>query len=250
MVEIFLDGTLQSDLDWSSQIEVAATASSIMWHLDLGLLDRLTQPLSSPSQYQALKLSIDHFCNTLLEKFQDKTIGLCLYKGPLAPSFRWEEERLLEWLKRHHVRKEERFIRLYCQDVFAEYVDLLSSYLPEGLGSYISFERGEINDPLEIALLMNKERFPHLKLILDGVLEQDGPIAVCLPSSNVIQPHFYERFPPLLAKLSHYRMIPISLLTAEWHGLETLYVAPELISPLDKRKLQGFEAAGGSVVYF
>ena len=48
---------------------------------------------------------------------------------------------------------------------------------------------------------------------------------------------------------SAFRLIPENSLTTEWHQLDRLFVAPELVSPQGVRKLQGFKAAGGELVF-
>jgi hypothetical protein len=40
-----------------------------------------------------------------------------------------------------------------------------------------------------------------------------------------------------------------SLLTEQWDGLDEIYVLSEALTPQGKRKLLGFEAAGGKVNY-
>ncbi len=45
-----------------------------------------------------------------------------------------------------------------------------------------------------------------------------------------------------------YRIIPETYLTTEWHGLDYLIVDPDSLSSQGFRKLQGFCAAGGTIV--
>jgi hypothetical protein len=280
MIEIFLDGTLHSKLDWSKQRILAKSADQILWNIELGLFANLPQPLSSVSQYHSLKLSLDHFCNILWKEFSDKTLGICLYKGSVdfSKDFPWDSEQenhLQEWLKRgfgdvsifydeigieikcfqevnHKMLRDSHLLQLFCRDVAGEYIDLLSGYLPDGLEAFISFDTHTIQDPLELALLTTKERFPHVKLITDGQQEQCETVGVCLPSMDLIRPSTYRNLSGIFRKLKEenitYRVIPEAILTSEWHGLDVLYVSPETLTPLGHRKLQGFIAAGGRVV--
>ena len=280
MIEILLDGTLHSSLDWKQHFAIADAADHILWNIDLGLFSKLPQPLNSISQYHSLKLSLDHFCNTLWTKYREKTVGLCLYKGcaDFSQNFPWDEEQeknLQAWLKRgfedisifndetgintqnfehiHHIMlKGSQTLRLFCRDVAGEYLDLLSGYLPEGLEAYISLDTEPLRDPLYIAQLTTKERYPHLRMIIDGKSEQEVPVAVCLPAMDLIRPSVYKPFSSIFQKLhsekTPYRIIPEAFLTAEWHGVDILYVVKSALSPQGERKLQGFRASGGTVI--
>lgn len=279
IAEISLDGTLHSSLDWSEQRKAVENAERVLWHLDLGLFSRLPQSLSSLSQYHSLKLSLEHFCNTLWKDFQEKTVGICFYKGSadFSRDFPWDDEQeknLRVWLERgfgdvgvlfeelgvevksfqemtHHKLLSHPILSLYCRDVAGEYLDLLAGYLPENLEPYICLDTEGIEDPLQIALLTTKERYPHLKMIIDGKEEMEASVGICLPAMDMIRPCVYKDFPEIIKKLNDegisYRLIPEALLTSEWHGLDILYVSPETISPQGKRKLLGFQATGGTV---
>ncbi len=281
-MEISLDGTLHSNLDWKQQQALAESADHILWNIDLGLFSKLPQPLNSIAQYNSLKLSLEHFCNTLWKQYREKTIGICLYKGTMdfSLNFPWDEEQeknLGEWLKRgfedvsvfskemgievsdfHQINAEmlrgTQVLKLFCRDVAGEYLDLLSGYLPEGLDSYVSLDTTGLSDPLLIAQLTTKERYPHLKMIIDGKMEDEASVAVCLPAMDLIRPSVYSEFPKIFERLRQektpYRVIPEAFLTSEWHGLDVLYVSKRTLSPLGARKLQGFQATGGTVIDF
>ncbi len=276
MLEVNLDGTTKSTLDWSKQRKIAEGRNDILWNIDLGLFSRLPEPLSTQTQYQSLKLSLEHFCNTLWKEFRNETRGICLYKGPadFSIGFPWDEgqkKNLAEWVLHGFGDAEtlldevgvstelllenedgRHLMSLYCRDVAGEYLDLISGYLPEGLDAYISFDASAILDPVKRAQLITKERFPHLKIITDGQMESSVPIGICFPSVDVVRPSQYRVFKKVLGKLTsekiEFRIIPEALLTSEWHGLDELYVSFETLSPQGKRKLLGFEATGGKVI--
>jgi hypothetical protein len=277
--KITLDGTVRSNLDWSEQKKKATEAETILWHLDLGLFSKLSQPISSVSQYHSLKMSLDHFCNTLWIEFKDKTQGVCLYEGSadFSRDFPWDPEQehnLQVWLERgfgdigifyeeigvrlekfsdlkHEDLKGVSITSLFCRDVAGEFLDLLAGYLPENLEASVILNTSGIDDPLLIAQLTTKERYPHLKMFVDGKPESVASVGICLPAMDHIIPSFYAKFSQIFRELDDkpYRLIPEALLTSEWHGLDILYVSTETVSPQGKRKLLGFEATGGIVIY-
>ena len=55
-------------------------------------------------------------------------------------------------------------------------------------------------------------------------------------------------FEKLLKQGTKVRVIEEAYLTAEWDGLDILYIDPPCLSREGKRKVQGFQAAGGEVI--
>ncbi len=173
----------------------------------------------------------------------------------------------------------QRLLSLFCGDAAGEYLQLLAARLPDTINSFVLLDAGQGDDFALKAQLLSKERYPHL---LVGVKNSSGlggefawegealslgrlartPHAlqrtepprygVCLPS---LQKRRYcdsvalnEIFATLIERKCHFRVIPESILTTEWHGLDCLFVVSDLLSPQGRRKLQGFCAAGGVVV--
>ena len=77
-------------------------------------------------------------------------------------------------------------------------------------------------------------------------------VGVCLPSLEHCRPSQYgglrEAFNWLSLAEIPYRIVPEGLLTTDWDGLDDLIVVPNGVSLQGKRKLQGFCAAGGTIV--
>lgn len=170
-------------------------------------------------------------------------------------------------------------LQIYCRDTVSEYLDLLAGKLPEGLNAYLMIDANPIPDPLHVANLLSKVHFPHLILAVKGPLfhikefswedtlfqfgyfgrrlPQKGVeliprIAICLPSLSFYKPSDYEVLRGVIEKLnaraSCYKLIPEERLTQEWEGIDYLIVQKEKLTTQGIRMLQGFAAAGGTVI--
>lgn len=170
-------------------------------------------------------------------------------------------------------------IRLFCRDVAVEYLALLATRVPDSLPAYLFLDaasvRGSVIHELQ---LLNPERFDRFKLALKDhrlpfdVLGWEAPTAqgysghtaveIPLSTSSLIgvcvppMPFYHsEHFLGLEEGLQalHQRKLPFKLiaenqLTSQWDGLDYLLYSPSGLSLQGKRKLQGFCAAGGTVI--
>lgn len=77
-------------------------------------------------------------------------------------------------------------------------------------------------------------------------------VAVLLPSSEIYRFAPFEKTANIISQLHDrgisFRLIPEAFLTVQWDGLDFLIVEPSGITSAGKRMLQGFCAAGGTVV--
>ena len=77
-------------------------------------------------------------------------------------------------------------------------------------------------------------------------------LAVCLPSEEFFSQKTTESLTRLFKELKDlqvpYRIIPESLLTEGWNGIDNIIVISASVSLQGKRRLQGCCAAGGKVV--
>lgn len=276
-ITIRLDGRMQADLNWTYQLEKAAQCvdqgMKIFWEIDLGLFQRLYFSLADQPQFLAFCLSLDHFRETVWQKFSEQSIGLCLYRGnaDFSHGFPWDGEQLSsyqEWLTEAGVIENDLSRALFCRDAVADYLDLLAGHLPDYIPCYCLLDCTGIEDPVLLAQLLHKERYPKLTLGVkaglgvgyellwkDGSLESSTEQAlhgICLPTFTYKNPVHYQRLGNILKSLldskASFKLIPENLLTTEWDGLDFLHVLPESITPQGKRKLQGFCAAGGTII--
>lgn len=163
----------------------------------------------------------------------------------------------------------QQLIRLFCRDVLVEYLSLLSTRLPDPLPCYLCLDAQGIDHPLWEAQLLNPECFSHLNLALRNhqlpwnswewgmqqlkqTIKPTPSLGICFPPMDCYRlgqfAGFQEALPYLLARQIDFRIIAESDLVTCWDGLDHLIVSRAGLSPQGKRKLQGFCAAGGTVV--
>lgn len=270
-VSLNLDGKVSAELDWKAIEEAAQKYQTqglqLLWNLDLGLFDRLKLPLANQTQFLSLILSLEHLRDTLWKKFKDHTLGVCLYQGPANSlgQLRWDDQlhnNFLAWgrevLSPKFDENDLYFKSLFARDAVAEYLTLLANRMPDAMQLFAILDVDASIGLIMEAQLSNRERFERFHLITrKGSLptsfnyEQEA-VGVCLPCYDVIEPQYYlgleNVLKHLLKKQIPFRIIPEAFLIHEWDGLDYLIVEPAALSPQGKRKLQGFCAAGGTVV--
>lgn len=258
----------------------------ILWHLDLGLFSNLIHDFSHQGQFHSLSLSIDHFKNEIWPHFRGDSLGMIIYKGPMdfSTSFPWDEiqkESLKAWINIHFPSKEalkeeinyplllneihpealsliengKRLLALFCRDVCLDYLHLLADGIPDEISIFAHLEREGVIDPILLAQLTTAEKYRNIIPILDIPPEwnKDSKIALCLPSSEFKAKHKFESlskaFSALSLKSIPYKIIPENSLIMEWDELDYLIVSSNSLGAGCLRKLQGFCAAGGTVVF-
>jgi hypothetical protein len=208
-VLINLNGRTTSDLNWEKErltaLRYIDQGLRLFWNIDLGLFSNLDLPLTDQTQFLALTLSLHHFKDSLWKEFQEHTVGLCLYRGPIDfnQTYPWDEEQnhnFQGWLEEHfqtisrlgvvvnscshfssfdqiHYSMFEgnvegsRLLSLFCCDVAAEYFNLLAQSLPDLIHLFHLFDTKAVQDPLLLAHLLSKERFARfLRMATEGVL--------------------------------------------------------------------------------
>lgn len=79
--------------------------------------------------------------------------------------------------------------------------------------------------------------------------KQQAQIGICLSDTIIYDaPLLADTLEALMSHSVPFRLIPESLLTAQWEGLDWLFYQPHLITRQGKRALKGFCAAGGKLV--
>lgn len=227
-MQIRVDLSPTSSLKWNA--ESLRGHSNILWELDCGLFDSLKMPIDDPAQFLTLELALKHFRKTLFPVFESVSSGAILYKGPLV------DEAKIDYLK------------------------LLLARLPEDLPAFLIFEvKGEANLLRETM----RDRFSPFRVALTQLPPLQQPFyiwngrelitpeplsstdALCLPTYDAERA--WELLEKCLPTLPLMRAIPQGLLGEEWEGVERLFVIEEGLSAQTRRKLRGFEAAGGVV---
>lgn len=238
-ITISLDARLSSCLDWSKQKQEALLAMDqgycIFWKLDLGLFDHLNSSLADTQQFYSLGISIDHF-KEFVAHFLSSSSGVLLYEGD------WN------FLKSASHSFSE---LLQNRNVALDYIKSLASGLPEELPCYlkICYPRCSLSEYL---YFFSKEAFEGFHLLLEGEFKNyfamEAPrLGIVLPSLDKIL-HFEQLIQQLHLQSIPFKVIPELLITQEWDGLDYLLIFSDSISFQGKRKLNGFLAAGGSII--
>ncbi len=254
MLTIALPAGLKDDLHWEKEEALAKAAlekgEKIFWLIDFKF-DSFKIALSDTSYFLTFSLALEHFTKTLWPLFKESTLGICIYKGDLQFSLKFlfddlEQQNFKEWVS--DLGKDGSITpfhyHLFCAGVFGEYLDRLISFLPDTAPLFALFDTsGE--DPAKTAFLLSKERFSHV----EQELGEKASIAICLPSDHFICSDLLMLLEDVIDAIDvKYRVIPESLLTEEWNGVETLFVFSSYLSSQGIRKLKGFEASGGKVI--
>lgn len=253
------------DLTWRSKLQfskIDLPEGLLLWQLNLGLEEALLT-LTDEGQFLAQAKAIQEFNNQLYEALQERTFGICLYQGRLDFA---------------EIKKapEDVFLR---RDYVLDYLKLVAAYLPEKPPLFLMLD-GSFCDHAEFLALTSKEHYPPFHLMIKHPLLEKMPYCMdvmgwgystvmgkaytqqesCVSkrlTQAFLMPHHsselsvWHRFAthlPLAQELEA-RLIPETLLTEMWEGVDDLYLLEETLTPQGKRKVAGFVAAGGILHY-
>lgn len=249
MKTIRLPAQPHSDLNWELPIQEATQADQILWELDLGLANPYF-PLEDELYFHALALALQTFSKDLWPQFSIKTKGAILYTGSSDFSlfFDWTEKQEANWIlwkEDQPPNPEPHLRRLFCFEAFIAYFQLLAHKLPDELSLILRLRPPSTGTPAQIHHLLSPERFEHFQVEIEE-MNQNGFVGVCFPET--CSQEILERLDTLLQKLGQVRVIPEALLTEKWDGLDTIYILQDTLTQRGRRKLLGFQAAGGEVI--
>jgi hypothetical protein len=234
-----LSACLKDDLNWANQLEHAKNeAKFILWDIDLGLPHHVPR---DSAVFLSLGLAVEEFGKNVWPQFKDKTFGVVLYRGIIDP------------------RAFQEFSEGDCTEILAEYLHRLVSFLPDDTLAFAMLDLTGIPQVQQVQCIL---QFEHCHLILKGakhglkweegrltsIQTRPAPLAVYWPSNP--DASVLELLGELLSHLkeTHFRIIPEEKLTEQWNELDTLIVPHEAVTAQGKRKLLGFNAAGGTVL--
>lgn len=213
--------------------------------------------MTSEQQVRTLGLGLQHFAEKLLPRYP--TVGASFWRGTLdfqTPlPFQSPFER---------------------RDVILDFVEQLSYFLPEELPLFLLLDARKIQDPLEQILLLDPGKRGRVGFAVRGALvssrdfiwEESGALidaagyigrgearfnepsrrALLLPNNVQDLSALKALYERLEQEKISYRLVSEETLTGDWDGLDELFVLKGDLSPLAKRKLAAFEAAGGVVI--
>jgi len=227
-----IDGRLNSKLDWA----LTQAALPTLFDLELGLFHELKSPIQHMAQFQALSFSVNKLVSQI-----DFPAGCILYKGPFI-----EDQAHIDFLA------------------------LLVNSLPAHITPFALQDASSIQDPILFANTLLSQQAAGLRLAL-----QNPPFAtesltwnrgtsrgafigrelfykkaLAEPSIGLVVHDTVDEFKSTIEKLiaeeTAFKIIPEERLTVEWDGLDSL-ILPKTLLPSTQRKLQGFQAAGGTI---
>lgn len=269
-ITIVLDGQIHSSLEWKAAHAQAESwiekGHQLFWEMDLGLFDRLPHPLSNETQCRTLGLALDHFYHTIWKKFEKESLGVSLYKGTINVN------QTIAWDEKLQVQLEQKpatpFAReLFFRNVALEYLQLLAEYLSADVPSYLFLDMTTADVTTICAWYSALERYPRLQLAVKG--KETFPhlgtgwghphpvvasrIAICLPPADCESEKAFLDIAKAIHWLNSqkipFRIIQEEFLVVKWEQLDYLVISPLGITDQSKRKLLGFRAAGGEVVF-
>jgi hypothetical protein len=116
------------------------------------------------------------------------------------------------------------------------------------------FFNEEFYRPLELGKREGEERVENEAgvIVVEKCYASEGSLAICLPSTSHYCPESIKLLNDACSELTacrrSFRFIAEEALILSLGGLDELIVVPHTVSLQGKRKLQGFCAAGGSVI--
>jgi hypothetical protein len=235
----------------------ARTHDDLLWEIkegttlfefDLGLNDPYFS-LEDELHFNALARALSHFHETVFPNHPN--CSAVLYRGPADFSryFLWTElqrANFERWKEEMPALSESHLKRLFCASSFVHYFQMLAHKLPDEMPIKIILDPSDCGTLAETLHLLSPERFEHFDL--ESGLESTSNIGVCFPPDEECCPAVLEQIDALLKRLPSYRAVYEPLLREQWEGLDELYVVSRAVTEQGKRKLLGFEAAGGKII--
>ncbi len=202
-VVIHLNGQIFSELKWDAAKELARQSVQkgylLFWHLELGLFDQLTLPLTDQMQFLSLALAIEHFKKEVLPEFASESLGISILRAEADFSlhFQWkkaQEISLQQWLQDHADEQlliselslhsplnaltpsmlysceyGRQLLAFYCQDICVHYLNSLAARLADALPCYLLLDATSLQGNLTKQLqLLNPHCFEHFQLAIKG----------------------------------------------------------------------------------
>lgn len=232
-------------LDLSIFKEQAQKASdlgiSIFWELCF-----LTENsfLEDSTSFLAKGINADQFVQELWAPFKEISSGVSLFSGnkELSSYFLWTEQ-----MDRHfeEISPKHPLSRLCFEaDVIAQYLLRISSFFPEEVPLFYSCNLENLSKSAR-AFVLSKERF--YPLILE---EPESSLGVCLPLEGALSDECLDQIEQTLNSIQiPYKILSELYLTESWQGIDQLIVFSYYVSTQGLRKLKGFCATGGEVLF-
>jgi hypothetical protein len=230
------------DLDWKIE------GNPEIFEFDLGLHLPFF-PLEDELHFQALSLALTHFTKEVWPKFPDSKAILYRGSADFSQFFKWseaQEANFLIWREDRPKTNEAHLKRLFCAESFVTYFQMLAHRLPDELPLTLILDPKGTGTLAETLHLLSPERFEHFHV--ESGLHYDSNLGICFPTELECGDEILEKIDLLLKQLPSFRPVYESMLTEQWDGLDEILVFDNSLTVQGRRKLKGFEAAGGKTI--
>jgi hypothetical protein len=239
---IKLSARPHDDLNWKIE------GNTSLFEFDLGLNEPYF-PLEDELYFNALSAALTHFTKEFWP-LHPESKGI-LYRGSADFSrfFKWtetQEANYLNWKEDLPVEDEAHSKRLFCAEAFMTYFQMLAHKLPDEMPLKLILQTEDLGDLAHTLHLLSPERFEHFEI--ESGFHFDSNIGVCFPPDSECSEKVLIQLNQLLSTLSSFKPVYENLLTEQWDGLDEIYVLADALTSRGRRKLMGFEAAGGKVI--
>ena len=227
------------DLQWPIE------GSPSLFEFDLGLHEPYF-PLEDELHFQALSAALTYFAKEVWPRFPESSAILYRGSADFSQFFRWSETQEANyalWKTERPAAPEAHLKRLFCAEAFITYFQMLAHRLPDELPLTLILDPKNTGTLAETLHLLSPERFEHFTV--DSGLHFASSLGVCFPPDAECSGEILSKIDLLLETLPSFRPVYEPLLTEQWDGLDEIIVFA--LTPQGKRKLKGFEAAGGEV---
>jgi hypothetical protein len=240
---IKLSAKPHDDLNW----KIEGTPS--VFEFDLGLHEPYF-PIEDELYFNALAAALTQFTKEVWPRFPDSRAILFRGKADFSTFFRWTESQEANyeaWKENLAPNHESHLKRLFCAEAFVAYFQMLAHRLPDELPLTLIIDPINTGTLAQTLHLLSPERFEHFRI--ESGFQFDSNIGICFPPDSECSEEIIAELDGLLNRLPSFKPVYENLLTEQWDGLDEIYVIPKALTQRGKRKLMGFEAAGGRVIF-
>lgn len=245
---------------------VSENGKKILWVLDSGFHQKFF--LRDGALFHSLRNRMEEIGEKVILPLKDSTFAISVYRGSVYFSSRFlfsaaEEDLYRERKEEYAILSEEERHLFFCADIFLEYLQRLTAFLPDAVPVLCQIRFPEEIGIVKGAYLCSKDRFGHLLPVFEGVDPGFGysfsrrrgnapSEGICLPPFASIDEEGLCECETYIeqrkASGALYRIVPEEYLHEMSAGLEELRVFSRYVTDRGMRKLRGFLASGGVVV--
>lgn len=256
MSVILLSGP-KDDLLWEEEIEEIKGLERVEIEFQLDLRSRAFR-FRDPVGFYSRSIAMTEFNERIASLYAPKISAVFLYKGGVDFRAAIEvdaslREDFLLWKGEYFKEETDQVYRVFSIGVLMEYLHRLGAQLREDLSLFVELDFRAVTRISHQAELLANFYFPYIKPKVRGLLlqeEESATLGVVLPELGRVP---YDRLDAIFGELHEenipYRSIPEASIVELWHGIDDLIVLPDTLSPEGIRRLKGFNAAGGRVLF-